>query len=102
MAGSETPWGPDVFRLIDEHVGLRLKKRREALGVSRSEFADYLYVSTITLVQYETGELSMPASSLYDAANFFGVPTEYLYEGLDERVATIAQSNVAPFRKAAR
>ncbi len=102
MPGSETPWGPDVFRLIDEHVGLRLKERREALGVSRSNFADYLYVSTITLVKYETGELSIPASSLYDAANFLSVPTEYFYEGLDERVAATAHSNVTPFRRTAR
>ncbi len=102
MHGSETPWGPDVFRLIDEYIGLRLKECREALGVSRSKFADYLYVSTITLAKYETGELSIPASKLYDAANFFDVPTEYLFEGLDERVAAFTNSNVLPFRRTAR
>lgn len=102
MPGSETPWGPDVFRLIDEHLGLRLKERRETLSVSRSKFADYLSVSTITLVKHETGELSIPASSLYDAANFLGVPLEYFYQGLDARLAAIAHSNVTPFLRAAR
>jgi transcriptional regulator with XRE-family HTH domain len=102
MPGSETPWGPDVFRLIDEHVGFRLRERREALGVPRSRFADFLYVCTITLVKYETGELSIPASNLYDAADFLGVPMEYFYEGLDEQLAAVANSNVTPFTRAAR
>ncbi len=102
MPGSETPWGLDVFRFIDGHVGLRLKERRAALGVSRSKFADYLNVSAIALVKYETGELSIPASTLYDAANFLGVSMEYFYEGLDERVSAVAESNVTPFTRTVR
>ena len=98
MAGSEIPWGPDVFRLIDAHVGLRLKERREALGLTRPKFADSLYVSERTLARYESGELPIPAGSLYDAANFLGVPAEYFFDGLNERVAAIAHSNVTPFR----
>lgn len=102
MAGSETPWGPDVFQFIDEHIGLRMKQRREALGLTRPKFADCLYVSEMTLARYETGELSIPASDLYDAAKFLGIPAEYFFEGLDERVAAIAHSNVTPFRRTAR
>ncbi len=102
MLGSETPWGPDMFRLIDEHVGFRLRERREALDVPQSKLADHLDVCTNTLVKYESGERSIPASDFYDAANFLGVPMGYFYEGLDDWVAAIARSNGTPFTRAAR
>lgn len=102
MTDSETPWGTEAFRLIDQHVGLRLKERRQALGVSKSRFADDLHVSTVTLVKYEAGELSIPASNLYNAANFLGVPIDHFYEGLDKRLGAVECGNVTPFRRATR
>ena len=102
MTGKEASWGPEVFRLIDEHVGFRLKERREVLGLSRSKFADDLNVPAFTLVKFESGQLSIPASKLFDAANLLGIPTEYFFEGLEARVAATANGNITSFTGAPR
>ena len=65
MIGPTRPWGPEVIRLIDKHVGRRLKERRVTLRITRVDMARFLNVPKDILEAYETGEVSIPAGDLY-------------------------------------
>ncbi len=88
MIGPKHPWGPEVIRLIDEHVGRRLKERRLTLCIAQMDMARFLNVPKEILEAYETGEVTIPASDLYAFAKVFEVRTGYFFEGLYQRFGT--------------
>ena len=88
MIGPKHPWGPEVIRLIDEHVGRRLKERRLTLRITRLYLARFLNVPKEILEAYETGGVTIPASDLYTFAKVFEVRTGYFFEGLHQRFGT--------------
>ena len=72
--------GPDE---IDLHVGIRLRERRVALGMTQTELGGLLGISFQQLQKYERGANSLSAWGLWRAANSLGVPVSYFFEGLE-------------------
>ena len=101
MIGPKRPWGPEVIRFIDEHVGGRLKERRLTFRIAQMDLARLLDVPREVLEAYETGEVSIPAGDLYAAAKALEVGTGFFYEGLDQRFGTTANVEAkAPKKRA--
>ncbi len=96
MIGPKRPWGPEVIRLIDEHVGRRLRERRVTLRIAQIELARILNVPKEILEGYETGEVSIPAGDLYATAKVLEVRTGYFYEGLHQRFGTTVNIEAKP------
>ncbi len=99
MIGPKRSWGPEVIRLIDEHVGRRLKERRLTLGITQLDLTRFLNLPKEILEAYETGEVTIPASNLYAFAKTFEVRTGYFYEGLYQRFGTIVNVEAKPPKK---
>ncbi len=99
MVGPKRPWGPEVLRLIDEHVGCRLKERRVTFHITQVELACFLDVPKEILVGYETGEVSIPAGDLYTVAKALEVRIGYFYEGLYQRFGTIENIEAKPSKR---
>ena len=99
MIGPRRPWGPEVIRLIDEHVGCRLKERRLTFRIAQMDMARLLNVPREVLEAYETGEASIPAGDLYTVAKALEVGTGYFYEGLDQRFGTAVNVEAKPPKK---
>ena len=53
MIGPKRPWGPEVIRFIDEHVGGRLKERRLTFRIAQMDMARLLDVPREVLEAYE-------------------------------------------------
>ena len=96
MIGPKRPWGPEVIRLIDEHVGRRLRERRVTLRIAQIELARILNVPKEILEGYETGEVSIPAGDLYATAKALEVRIGYFYEGLYQRFGTTVNVEAKP------
>lgn len=74
---------------VDVHVGGRLRKRREALGVSQGRLGRQLGLTFSQVQKYEKGSNRIGAGRLFEIASFLGVPVSYFFQGLDgaEQVA---------------
>lgn len=71
--------------IIDvKFLGEKLKKLRQAAGVSRKQLADYLGVSVVVVGQYERGERNPRQEKVIALADFFNVlPTELISTNLN-------------------
>lgn len=71
--------------IIDvKFLGEKLKKLRQAAGVSRKQLADYLGVSVVVVGQYERGERNPRQEKVTALADFFNVlPTELISTNLN-------------------
>src|ERR1700730_488834 len=65
----------------DVSVGLRLRERRVALGLSGQEFAELIGISCQQAHKYERGANRIPAARLYGMAEALDTPITYFYEG---------------------
>jgi transcriptional regulator with XRE-family HTH domain len=71
-----------MARLIDAHVGRRVRERRTDLAISRSELARLLGISAEQLRRCEAGLASLVASRLHEIGAALAVPASYFFEGL--------------------
>ena len=71
---------------IDNHVGQRLRLRRQELGQSQTAVADQLEVTFQQVQKYERGMNRISASRLHDLCGILNVPVEYFFEGLEADV----------------
>ena len=69
---------------IDAHVGLRMRRRREALGISQGRLGRHLGLTFSQVQKYEKGTNRIGAGRLYQIAAFLGVQPSYLFAGLEE------------------
>jgi transcriptional regulator with XRE-family HTH domain len=69
---------------IDAHVGQRMRRRREALGISQGRLGRHLGLTFSQVQKYEKGTNRIGAGRLYQIANFLGVQPGYFFAGLDE------------------
>jgi transcriptional regulator with XRE-family HTH domain len=69
--------------LADQHVGRRLRWRREELELSQQELADRLGVTFQQIQKYENGRNRISAGRLFDMAQALETRIMYFYEGLD-------------------
>ena len=66
---------------IDQHVGSRVRMRREMLGMSQSKLADAIGLTFQQVQKYEKGTNRMGASRLMQIANVLRVPVAFFFEG---------------------
>ena len=79
---------------VDQHVGKRLRLRRNLLDLSQDELAKRLGLTAQLIQKYEAGETRISASRLYEIATQIAVPITWFFEELEKEPppATLAQS----------
>ena len=75
---------------IKMEIASRVKDMREVCEISVQEMAEKLDVPVETYTKYESGELDIPASILYEASQIFNVDTSLLLTGEDTRMSVFA------------
>jgi len=74
---------------IDAYVGGRMRLRRVQLGLSQGALASKIGVSFQAVQKYESGDIRISASRLYDVAQVLDVSPGFFFEGYpDGMVAT--------------
>lgn len=71
---------------VDKFVGQRLKEQRERNKITAEELAAALSLPVQKLERIESGEESIGALSLYEAAQVVGVPVAFFFEGYNEGI----------------
>jgi transcriptional regulator with XRE-family HTH domain len=69
-------------KLIDQHVGNRVRLRRLIMGWSQSKLGNVLGVSFQQVQKYEKGTNRIAASRLQNVAEILEVPVAFFFEGL--------------------
>jgi transcriptional regulator with XRE-family HTH domain len=67
---------------IDRHVGMRLRARRTALGLTQQQLAGLIGVTYQQAQKYETGANRMTAERLLAAAQALEVGVDHFFEGV--------------------
>jgi transcriptional regulator with XRE-family HTH domain len=75
---------------IDVYVGTRMRRRREALGISQGRLGRHLGLTFSQIQKYEKGTNRIGAGRLYQIAGFLGVPPSHFYEGMEATPDAIA------------
>jgi len=70
---------------VDQHVGKRLRLRRNLLDLSQDELARHLGLTAQLIQKYEAGETRISASRLYDVAAQLAVPITWFFEELEQK-----------------
>lgn len=80
---------------IDIYVGGRMRLRRIQLGQSQGALASKIGVSFQAVQKYESGDIRISASRLYDVAQVLEVSPAFFFEGYPDGIVAknIAQEN---------
>lgn len=82
---------------IDVYVGGRMRLRRIQLGLSQGALAGKIGVSFQAVQKYESGDIRISASRLYDVAQALEVSPGFFFEGYpDGLVATNIAQELSP------
>ena len=82
---------------IDLYVGGRMRLRRIQLGLSQGALASKIGVSFQAVQKYESGDIRISASRLYDVAQVLEVSPAFFFEGYpDGLVAKNIAQEVSP------
>ena len=76
---------------VDEHVGRRLRLRRNLLGLSQDDLAKRLGLTSQLIQKYEAGETRISASRLYGIAGQLAVPITWFFDELEDKKRTSAK-----------
>jgi transcriptional regulator with XRE-family HTH domain len=71
---------------IDVYVGGRMRLRRIQLGMSQGALATKIGVSFQAVQKYESGDIRISASRLYDVAQVLEVAPAFFFEGYPDGV----------------
>jgi transcriptional regulator with XRE-family HTH domain len=77
---------------VDTHVGLKIRARRNLLGMSQTELADTAGVAFQQVQKYEKGANRVGAGRLQQFSDALGVPPSYFFEG----APTVGKKQPAP------
>ena len=77
---------PDAPHPVDRHVGLHIRMRRKALGISQEKLAEALGLTFQQVQKYERGANRVSASKLWEIARALKTNVAYFYEGLEDEV----------------
>ncbi|MGY4304177.1 transcriptional regulator with XRE-family HTH domain [Bradyrhizobium sp. USDA 4369] len=69
---------------VDQHVGTRLRLRRNLLDLSQDDLARRLGLTAQLIQKYEAGETRISASRLYEISNQLAVPITWFFEELND------------------
>lgn len=72
---------------------LRLKKLREAKGLSQAELAKIIGISASSIGMYEQGRRTPEVETLKKIANYFNVPTDYLIFSTENTIPSDLKQN---------
>ncbi|TRO89102.1 helix-turn-helix transcriptional regulator [Glycocaulis profundi] len=78
---------PRAPSYIDQHVGRRLKLRRNMLSLSQQNLAETLGITFQQVQKYENGRNHIGAGRLFELAKVLNVQVTFFYEGLVTRPA---------------
>jgi transcriptional regulator with XRE-family HTH domain len=70
---------------VDDHVGKRLRLRRNLLGLSQDELARRLGLTSQLIQKYEVGATRISASRLYGIAVQLAVPITWFFDELQDK-----------------
>jgi len=65
---------------VDRHVGIRVRMRRQELGVSQSHLSGKLGITFQQVQKYEKGTNRIGSSRLQHIANILNVPVSFFFE----------------------
>ena len=68
---------------VDEYVGLKLKIKRSALGITQNELGDMVGITFQQIQKYEKGANRIGAGRLYELATILNVPISYFFDGYE-------------------
>ena len=74
---------PRAANPVDQHVGSRMRVRRQVLGMSQEKLGDALGVTFQQVQKYERGTNRVGASRLFRIAQVLDVPVGFFFEGLN-------------------
>ena len=83
---------PRGTTVVDTHVGLKVRARRNLLGLSQTELADSAGITFQQIQKYERGANRVGAGRLMQFSEALGVPPSYFFEG----APTIGKKQPAP------
>jgi len=69
---------------IYEQIGRRLKKAREAAGLTQEQVSIGTGIQREMISYYENGKRQMDVATIQQLANFYGYSCNYFIEGIDE------------------
>lgn len=69
---------------IDIHVGKKLCRRRELLGLSQTEIGKRINISYQQIQKYEQGTTRISAGKLFEFGKILGVPVCYFFSGISD------------------
>jgi transcriptional regulator with XRE-family HTH domain len=70
--------------IVDTHVGMRLKLRRNLLGMSQTQLANAIGLTFQQVQKYERGVNRIGASRLFRMAEALDVPISFFFDDLPE------------------
>lgn len=76
-----------IPRLVDIHVGSRLRQRRTLLGISQEKLGDAVGLTFQQIQKYERGANRIGASRLYEFSLFLDVPISHFFEEMPSDTA---------------
>ena len=76
---------------IDAHVGQRMRRLRETLGLSQGRLGRQLGLTFSQVQKYEKGANRIGAGRLYILAGLLDVPIEYFFEDIEAGPERLAQ-----------
>ena len=79
--------GVKRFGEVDDHVGKRVRERRNALGMSQEKLADAIGIASQQVQKYEVGTDRVAAGRLWDIAKILEVDVGYFFEGIVRRAS---------------
>jgi transcriptional regulator with XRE-family HTH domain len=71
---------------VDRHVGLRIRLRRKALGISQERLAESIGLTFQQIQKYERATNRVSASKLWEMARALNTTIGYFFDGLGEPV----------------
>lgn len=83
-------------RLVAEHLGRRIRRRRRVMGLTQNELARALGLPFEAIQKLETASVGLSEAELQRLASVLMTPVSYFYSGLDDEPATLAIRAVFP------
>lgn len=79
----QKPYPPEQLQPVDLHVGGKIRERREAMGLTQSELATRIGVTTQQIHRYEGGVDRVGAGRIWELGQVLGCPVSAFFAGLD-------------------